>query len=99
MRLSHPLTALGLVSQAHPPGSCRSDGVTGALMLVGSCPPVPGSLSPRAGGGHTVHPEHRPSAAQTGLLIVPRDRAAREPCRVEAPLPGGTQSSLITPQN
>lgn len=59
---------------------------------------ISGSLSHRTRGGHTVYPEHGPSAAQTGLLIVPRARAAREPCRVGAPLPGGTQSSLITPK-
>ena len=45
-------------------------------VLVGSRPPVSGSLSHRAGGGHTVCPEHRSAAAQTGLLIVPRARAA-----------------------
>ena len=37
MRLSHPSTALGLVVQAQPPGSCRSKGMTWALMLLPLC--------------------------------------------------------------
>lgn len=42
--LSDPLTALGTVSRAaHPPGSCRSNGVAWALALLPRCchPPAP----------------------------------------------------------